>query len=238
MRNSALVLFITVFCLSVLVVTVEGYDPAYTIAAVAGLTPSIDGTLTAGEWDDASTVSFNDTIAYVKQDGENLYVAFNVSDNTESLSRDGVAVAVDVLNDGGTSTQSDDIIFYISRNGQLQEAQGTNSSGPPTGGWNGSASSTGNYWQAEFNITYAKVQITPGEAKILGTAFMSFDFTLGYPGFWSPMSPSDSGPSHWGNLISEENWIPELSSLFVLSLFMILTVFAVSAKRRNTERGS
>jgi hypothetical protein len=233
MNKLMLAFVITACCLSALVAAVEAYNPAYEINANYGLTPNIDGVISSSEWDDASTVSFNNTIVYVKQDGENLYAAFNVSDSTVSLSQDGVAIAIDVLNNGGASPQSDDIIFYIIRNGTLSEEQNGGFAGPPTGGWNGSASSTSNYWQAEFNITYAKVQITPGEAKILGVAFMSFDYAIGYPGFWPPMAPSDSGPSNWGNLISEENWIPELSPFLVLPLFMIATLPAIIVYKRK-----
>ena len=226
---------IFILCLSIMISAVKGYDPTYTVNAVAGLTPNIDGTLTTGEWDDASVVSFNNTVVYVKQDGENLYVAFNVSDSTASLSYDGLAIAVDVLNDGGASPQADDIIFYIIRNGTLLEAQNADPPSSPTGGWNGSTSSTSNYWQAEFNITYAKLQITSGEPKILGVAFMSLDSTRGYPYLWPPMSPSDSGPSHWGNLISEESWASEFTSIVILPLFMIaILVTALFYKRKHT----
>lgn len=234
MYRKIVAIAVFILCLSIMLFAVEGYDPTYTISAVAGSTPNIDGAVASGEWDDASTVSFNYTVVYVKQDGENLYAAFNISDNTASVSRDGVAIAIDVLNDGGASPQNDDVIFYIIRNGTLLEAQDTNPPAPPTGGWNGSASSTSNYWQAEFNITYAKVQITPGEPKILGVALMSFDYTIGYPYFWPPMAPSDSGPSNWGNLISEENWIPEYTSILILLLFMIATlVTALSYKGKH-----
>jgi hypothetical protein len=206
------------------------------LTAAYGSSPSVDGFISPGEWDDASTVSFNHTVVYIKQNGENLYAAFNVSDNTANLSRDGVAIAIDVLNDGGASPQDDDIILYIIRNGTLLEARDAISpSSSLVEGWNGSASSTSDYWQAEFNITYAKVQITPGESKVLGLALLSFDFTMIYPGFWPPMNPSDSGPSNWGNLISEENWIPELSSFCILPLFIIATLLAALVCKKKKQ---
>jgi PKD repeat protein len=214
------------------IVTVLGIP----INAVAGSPSNIDGVIAPGEWNDASTVSFNNTVAYVKQDGRNLYVAFNVSDNTVNLDpgegpKDGVAIFIDVENNRGTSPQPDDIAFYILRNGQLLERQGDNPPTPPTSGWIGSASSTSNQWQAEFNITYAKIAITSGEAKTLGIAFMSLDYATGYPYFWPPMTPMQSNnPSNWGNLISEEAWIaPPPPSAEAFPMWIVGAVVATIA---------
>jgi hypothetical protein len=41
------------------------------VDAIAGVTPTIDGIVESGEWDDASVVS-SVVAVYVKQDGENL----------------------------------------------------------------------------------------------------------------------------------------------------------------------
>ena len=89
-----------VLCFSLVVTTAEGYYPAYEIAAVVGSTPSIDGVIASGEWDDASNVSFNNTVVYVKQDGRNLYMAFNVSDATATPTppQDTVAIFIDIEN--------------------------------------------------------------------------------------------------------------------------------------------
>jgi hypothetical protein len=237
MNKLMLAFVITAFCLSVLVAAVEAYNPEYEINANYGLTPSIDGVISSGEWDDASTVSFNNTVAYVKQDGKSLYVAFNVSDDIFS-NQDTVAIFTDVENNGGSSPQPDDILFSIFRNGQMSERQGDNPSGPPTGGWNASAFTTAGWWSAEFNITYAKISITPGEAKTLGIAFESLDMSeTPYPYFWPPMTPMQSNyPSNWGNLVSEENWIPEFPSLLVLPLFVMITLLAVIIYQRKNNR--
>jgi len=71
-----------VLCFSPVATTAEGYNPAYEIAAVVDLAPSIDSVIASGEWDDASNVSFKNTVVYVKRDGRSLYMAFNVSDAT------------------------------------------------------------------------------------------------------------------------------------------------------------
>lgn len=238
MYRKGLVVLLFIFSISLIPGSAVSYNPAYTIEAVAGSTPNINGVIASGEWNDASAISFNNTIVYVKQDGENIYVAFNVSDNTVDPSQESVAVGIDVLNDGGSYPQSDDICLYIIRDGTLLEAQGTTvPPNPSISGWNGAAYSTGGYWQAEFNITYTKVQISRGEAKTLGVAFMIFDSAIGYAYFWPPMTPESSGaPSNWGNLTSEANWIPEFPSVTFVSLIITFTLFIVIFAERKLNK--
>ena len=232
MRKSILALLVAASCLPLLLVTVEAYDRDYPIVAWSGSTPNIDGAITSGEWDDASTTQFNYTLVYVKQDGVNLYIAFHVNDNTENKDLDIVSIAIDVLNDGGSEAQPDDIFFYMLRNGTLYESNGTSPVSPPMGSWSGSVSSTSIYWQAEFNVTYAKVQITAGVSKILGIALTSID---GFQPYWWP--PTDfvliSRPYNWGDLISGEAWIPEFPSFLILPLFINVTLLAVIIHRRR-----
>jgi hypothetical protein len=218
----------------------NGYNSAYQMNAVFRPAPNIDGVIAGGEWDDASTVSFNNTIVYLKQDGRNLYVAFNVSDNTVSIGQDALAIFVDVQNNGGSSPQSDDILFGAIRGGQLTEKQGNNPPGSPTGGWAALSSSTGSEWQVEFNITYAKIGITPGEAKTLGIAFESWDYSAGLPCFWPPMTPMQSNsPSNWGDLVSEENWVPEFQPLTAALILVPATILAIMVyKRKHTPTSS
>jgi hypothetical protein len=237
MHKKILAITSFILCISAMIIAAQGYNPAYTIAAVAGSTPNIDGVIASGEWDDASTVLFNNTVVYVKHDGNNLYIAFNISDATVTPTppQDIVAIFIDVENNGGSSPQSDDILFGISRSGTLMERKGDNPQGPPTGGWNASASSTSSYWRAEFNITYTKVQITPGQPKTLGIALESWNYEeTSYPYFWPPMTPMQSNsPSNWGNLASEESWIPEFPPAIIMPIFMIITLLAATAYKRK-----
>jgi hypothetical protein len=234
-RKMVLVFAFAFFMLPI--ATANGYNSAYQMNAVFRPAPNIDGVIAGVEWDDASTVSFNNTIVYLKQDGRNLYVAFNVSDNTVSISQDALAIFVDVQNNGGSSPQTDDILLGAIRGGQLTERQGSGSIGPPTGGWDALSSSNSNEWQAEFNITYAKIGITSGEAKTIGIAFESWDYSAGLPCFWPPMTPMQSNsPLNWGDLVSEENWVPEyqpLTAALILVLATILTIMVY--KRKNTS---
>lgn len=239
MYREILALASLILCLSLMTTLVEGYNPTYTIVAVAGSTPNIDGTIATGEWDDASTVSFNDTVVYVKQDGKDLYAALNISDTTisQTMPQDVAALFIDVNNDGGTSPQPDDILFGIFRSGTLYERQGTGNPVTPTG-WNASASSTSKYWQAEFNITFTKIQITPGAPKTLGIAIESYNYEeTSYPYFWPPMTAMQSNsPYNWGNLGSQENWVPEFPSAIILPLFIIFTLVAIVFATKKTSR--
>ncbi|TET64954.1 hypothetical protein E3J49_02920 [Candidatus Bathyarchaeota archaeon] len=50
-----------VLCLSFMVIGVGGHNLGYEIVSVYGSTPSIDGSISVGEWSDAASVSFNNT---------------------------------------------------------------------------------------------------------------------------------------------------------------------------------
>lgn len=135
---SAFVLFLSFF-----VIRVCGHDPGYEIVAVYGSTPTIDGFIDIIEWSDAASVSFNNTEVFVKQDGTNLYIAFNVS-NKPFQEQDGVCLYFDVDHDGNTSLQPDDIGVVTIRNGTLME-------GNVTGGAWTIKSVSG--WTAQVNST-------------------------------------------------------------------------------------
>lgn len=234
MSKSILALLVIASCLSALLVAVEGYDPDYPIIVWAGSTPNIDGVMTSGEWDDASTTQFDYTVVYFKQDGVNLYVAFNVSDNTLNMEGDIVMFGIDVLNDGGPQTQPDDVFFFMSRSGYKGEQNGTGDAVPPTG-WIGYATSPSNYWQVEFSITYAKIQITPGVPKTLGVTLESIDGSNIY--WWPPIAFIQLiSPSYWGNLISGEAWIPEFPLFLIFPLFIMATLLAVIVCRNKLRK--
>jgi len=212
-----------------MIVGVEG-QPNYEIVAVYGSTPAIDGPISVGDWGDAASVSFNNTMVFVKQDGENLYVAFNVSDSTFNAN-ENVHMFFDVNHGGGSSCQPDDILMGVFRNGTLIERYLVNGTDVSATGWTASVHNTTEVWQAEFNITYSKINVTAGLEKTLGVAFEVIDFDFPYLFQTWPLNlrvgdPLD--PSKWGDMISTGyNWIPEFPSFLILSLFMIATLLAV-----------
>lgn len=250
MNRNIVVTFAFVFCLSFTVIGVEGHNPGYEIVAVYGSTPTIDGSISVDEWDDAASISatlhrngdqdLNNTI-FVKQDGENLYIGFNISDNSENWDDDFAAIFFDIDHDGGLFCQPDDIAIVVYRNGTLGEANLTSTAPIITNvtGWTASVNSTSVMWQAEFNITYSKIGVTAGVEKTLGVAFHIGNYEV--PGYvhynytWPP-NILPLSPSNWGDMTSNEyNWIPEFSLMSFLSFFIVSILFVafITKKRMN-----
>jgi len=220
---------------------VKGHYPGYTIDAVYGSAPTVDGIVHQppdAEWNDASIIAFNNTVVYLKQNGKSLYIGFFVQDSSWYPDNDIVMLGIDINHDGGTAPKSDDIGFDVNRYEVPHERHGGGAPTPPIGGWSVAVSGDG-VWMAEFNITFAKIDVTPGEEKTLGIIFAStnryaHDPPLEVTYLWPPVTPVEgNSPSNWGNLISTVNWIPEFPPLIVLPLLMALTMLAVAfAKRR------
>ena len=210
---------------------VNGYE----IVAVGGSTPTIDGDLFPGEWTDADSILFNNTVVYAKQDGVNLYVA--VSQAYPMASEPNVTVLIDVEHDGSASLQSDDIALWIYRNGTLGEANVTAGAWTTTqvSGWHAESGTEEFSWQAELNITYSKINIVAGVEKTIGIAFLRTggagqDVYTWPPSYWEVIE----NPSNWGDMTSTgHNWIPESPSLLILPLFMTATLLAATLYRRK-----
>lgn len=167
------------------------------VVALYGKTPTIDGTISAGEWNDARTVTWLDINnytcrAYVKQDGRNLYVAFDIPDPSCSPlahCNDNTQVMLDVDHDGGEELQTDDLLLGVYRcpgtykwwNGDewvITERSITFGIGS---GWTGATSNQtqeGLGFQTEYSISYSAIGVTAGVAKTLGVGFTSVDGTF------------------------------------------------------------
>ena len=217
-----------------------GHNPDYDVLAVYGTTPLINGLVNSQEWSDASLLSFSDAQVFVKQDGMNLYIAFNVS-NQPLYGYDAVSVLFDVDHDENITLQLDDIGLSVFRNGTLMEANVTGKAWTiiPVSGWTAQVNSTSNMWQAEFNITYAKIEITAGVEKTVGVTFHCYrsledsspDFTC-----WPLNSYSNAtwNPSSWGDMTSSGyDWIPEFSSLALLPTLMVASLPVVFALKKE-----
>jgi len=234
--------FVLAICLSFMVIGVRGHNPGYEIVAVYGSTPTIDGSMSVGEWDDAALVSFNNTEVFVKQDGVNFYIGFNVSDAT--FNEDSVGFCIDVDHDGGLTLQPDDVGLGVNRTGTLIEANVTGGTWTITevSGWTAVVNSTFDMWQAEFNITYSKINVVAGVEKTIGVVFVCYRGVEGsspYRFSWPPIDPIDQGnPSMWGAITSTGyNWIPEFTSTIIQPLFIVLSIIAVFfAKKRLPRR--
>jgi hypothetical protein len=241
MSREAVLLFALVLCMSFIIVEAKAHDSSYEIVAVYGLTPSIDGTIDDSEWSDASSVSFNKTEVFVKQDGVNLYVGFNNSESSFH-DEDFVGILIDVNDDGSTTLQSDDIGMVVYRNGTFYEANVTGGTWTLTdvSGWTAAVFSTPNMWQVEFNITYSKVIVVAGEEKDIGVVLAcNRRWEQPYPFCWPQKYFPDiyDDPSEWGAITSNEYyWISEFSSYIILPLFMVLTMLAVVFAKRKPPR--
>jgi hypothetical protein len=211
------------------------HTAGFEVVAVYGSSPIIDGVIDVEEWTDAEMIYFGCTQTFVKQDGINLYGGFNVS-----LSKLGnltyVAMFCDVNHDAGPTLQADDFVIAIFRDGTLLEQNVTNGNWNPNptnvSGWTAKANSTADIWQAEFNITYSKINVTAGIAKTIGVMF-SICKTPSVHYYW-PSPTSAYSPSTWGDITSTGyDWIPEFCSLAILPLFMIATLLASTAYKRK-----
>jgi hypothetical protein len=205
------------------------------IVAVEGSTPTIDGDLFTGEWTDADSILFNNTVVYAKQDGENLYIA--VSQAYPMVAEPNVTILIDVDHDGSASLQSDDIALWIYRNGTVGEANVTAGAWTTTqvSGWHAESGTEEFSWQAEFNITYAKITIIAGVEQTIGIAFLRTggagqDVYTWPPNYWDVIE----NPSNWGDMTSTgHNWIPEFPSLLILHLLMTATLLVTTLYRRK-----
>ena len=232
-----------VLCLSFMVVGVRGHNPEYEVVAVYGSTPAIDGSISVGEWSDAASVSFNNTEVFVKQDGINLYIGFNNSE-TQFHNDDAIEIFIDLNHDGSLTLQSDDVGMGVNRTGTLIEVNVTGETWTITelSGWTAVVNSTFDMWQAEFNITYPKINVVAGVKKTIGAVFECYRGVEGsspYRFSWPPIDPIDQGnPSMWGAITSTGyNWIPEFTSTIIQPLFIVLSIIAVFfAKKRLPRR--
>jgi len=234
-------MLVGLLCVALLIAIAPIFAVEYEIVAVPGSTPNIDGQIfDPMEWNDASTTTFNDITVYVKQDGKNLYIAFIIPDDTIQYHLDRCSICIDVNNDKGGALQSDDIGLSVGRDGTLIEVNVTGGSFTPTdvSNWTAKAYSGKDEFHAEFNITYAKIDVTAGVAKTIGVAFIVLDYYTpesSVPFFWPPTA--SESPSTWGSITSNEyNWIPEFPSAMVLPLFMALSLIAIVLAKRRIYR--
>lgn len=252
---------IILVCLLIMTIGVRGYASSGEITAVSGSTPTIDGSINTVEWDDAAQVSFNSStsssnltsIVYVKQDGKDLYVAFNISIPQDRQFVSLCWIAFDTSHDRSEHLQFDDLAVGIMFNGTLAEFNVVyNASGNPgyeywwnpvnASGWYASLNRFANVCQVEFNITYNKINVVAGSEKTLGVLFqvqVGQDDALVDSCEWpwpkdSTYYYKEGHPSTWGNLTSAGyNWVPEFCSPVIASAFILTTPLAVIFYKRR-----
>lgn len=211
-----MLLSIAVLLLTPIATQVRG-DSGDTVVARYGTTPTIDGTISDGEWDDASTVTFTVTggtcTVYVKQDGSFLYVALNIPDTTY-YTDDISHVFIDVEHD--CFGPADDFLFMIYRDGETieyalitHEEDGFfsyNWEWRIPDGWTAAFYSTGTGWQTEYSIEYSKIGVTAGEDETLGVMFETYDHIASGTYYGWPPGSDDDEPNTWADLTSPAPW--------------------------------
>ena len=104
---------LTTFSLLLLIVT----SPLFTQTSIPfGSTPTIDGEIASGEWDDTESLVINpdgvvSSEIHIKHDGENLYVAFMGAFGSSFFFPE---ILVDPDNSKATGWEQDDWWFHVS----------------------------------------------------------------------------------------------------------------------------
>ncbi len=188
-----------------------------TINVLQGTIPTIDGTISPGEWSDAATYTYQAGLSgniitvtfYVKHNGtDTLYIAQKMPN---MLSGDRNLVWLDTYNNGGTSPKTDDYMLnkYHCDGSPTIEEKGTGSS------WNIVTQSgwiealTGYDWnsnvgQIEFAVSFSKLGITQGVMKTIGfgIAFGELQYPYNPSVIWSwPANSNYINPNSWADLI-------------------------------------
>jgi hypothetical protein len=232
---------VLLFCFSILVLPTIAQSSS-TIIAKNGSTPTIDGLVGTSEWSDASTLSFNGTQVFVKQDGNNLYIAFKAPVYVASV----MNVYIDVNNDKGSTLQSDDATLSVGNDDTTKESNVVSNAWARTAvsGWTGRSQTASNTIQFEISVTFAKLNVVAGSSRTLGINF-GYQTSNNPPAleaifYWlntAGLAQPGINPSAWGTMNSTGfNWIPEFPSLLILPLFIVLTLLAVSLFRKTNQK--
>jgi len=196
----------------------------------SGISPTIDGVLTAGEWDDADSVSYSkriqDVTIYFKQDGNSFYVGFDIPD-ASTFDFDDSGVNVDLDHDG--EGDPEDYFIEISRSGGMRERHVSETLPGPDEyndyqnctGWTAGVSNTTFGWQAEYMISLPKLDVVNGIDRCFGIAFHTLDGSNGEfdwpttchirdPGTFADIHSSD----YWDVKKAPPNQVPRASFTF------------------------
>lgn len=192
-------------------------DPDYADAPY-GSTPILDGKIDPGEYAGAGKLKFpgygGDIEAFIRQDASNLYIAIDSPDTVPYpyVSAGGVGPALqiflDVNNDKASLPQPDDFKLTINKNGTTSEAQGNGISWGNSGivNWNAATCTTPWGWQAEFSISFSKLNISSPSTNIIGFSIAEV-WTPSWPFDWYwPANADWDQPISWGNLSSSSDW--------------------------------
>ena len=169
---------------------------------------AVDGLIAPGEYAHAGKITFpghgGDVEVFFREDGGNLYIAFDFPDPQTPGS--AAQVFLDTNHDGGAAPQTDDYRLSVTQSGSLLESRctGTGWGARTPVSWTAATTLTLSGWQAEFRIQYDKLGLTAGTFQVMG---------LGLLNAWTPSGdhywPSGAfwlNPNSWGDLVSSSDW--------------------------------
>ena len=211
------------------------------IIVQSGTPPTIDGTISPGEWSPSENLVYFDGPSgwvnlWFKHSNDSLYIGVSIADNTYNTG-DKFNMQIDVNHDGGSTPQTDDVRMYCQRDPAIiREENGTGTGwGASTtpSGWSAALNTTADKWEIEFNISYTKLGIVAGFNKRLGIQFGVWDF--GVQWYYWPSGGDMNSPDTWADLYSSVNFIPENSTILV-SFLIIITLFVAFRKTRRKSK--
>ena len=164
---------------SVLVLaTVPASSHAIILSPVATVIPTLDGNITAGEWEfDADYETIFDIkwiTVYAKHDNNWTYIAVDMINDTAHSNSDRCNLFFDTLGDGGLNPQTDDYHFSL----QPTSSTAFHGNGASWGG--GSAPSTPADWIGAYSMASGNAQF---EFKINHTFVNGGNIINGVSGF-------------------------------------------------------
>lgn len=182
-----------------------------TLYADPGKPVTLDGTKTAGEWDDAINLSFptngGQCEVHAKQDGDHLLVVMDSPDNGADSAHQ---IMLDTNDDSGTLPQVDDRRISISRTGFAFYNIGNGSASWATGSADGIAwgmQVTGGRRCTEFRLDFSTLGVTRGTKKPIGIAlYDAWTGPLGNIDYRWPATAVWDNPSTWNNTWSRNGW--------------------------------
>lgn len=204
------------------------------IANFTATTPTINGVLASGEWDDADnyTVDLTEDIkVYTMQDNTYIYVAIEGLDDSTNDNTDRGTIYFDCDHDATASPDANDKRIRITGTGTISYAEGNGATWVTTTtptGWTGGEGTTGGQRSYEFRVTISELNETGGfwqDSDEIGFGCLLHDDDGGGSEYWvwypdnydgsPPPTPQYmNDPSTWGDIICCLDSIPpELSNV-------------------------
>ncbi len=214
-----------------------------TFDAHNGTAVTLDGTMSAGEWNDAFYYSYSvwrstkDLQMYMKTFDNKMYILVHYS-NPAPSSNTIIELGFDVNYDHDGTPKGDDFVIGIYFSNSIKEWKfsGGNWVETTPSGWTFAADNSTNSWTIEIAIDYSKLNLTAGEEKDIGSMIYIRDYGVTSNGI--PMGESVYDTSTWNRITSSDNWgestaVPEFSNgIPAIMLVVIFVVVAIVARRR------